>query len=115
MVDLTQFDALPQNEQVAFLAFFAGARGNLQVSRRGDTGEEFVGFGKAECEWVPFREFWQHKLPALGWTTFQESEPSEARGMLPGSTFTRVQIRATDLGRSIRDGYWERFRQSRSS
>jgi hypothetical protein len=110
MTDLTAFDALSHSEQSAFLALFAGARGNLFVAVRGDTGEEMApSFGKAECEWVPFRPTWQEKFPALGWTTFEESEPKPALGMVKGSTYTEVQIHVTHLGRAVREAYWARL------
>ena len=108
MTPLEKLNSLPQQKQRAFLAFFAGAWGDLQVCVRGDTGEEMPPFfGKAECEWVPFREFWQYELPAMGFTTFEESEPRPARGMVPGSTFTTVHIRVTDEGHAAREAYWK--------
>lgn len=99
---------LTRAEATAFLAFFGGARGNLTAFARGDTGEELVNFGKAECEWVPFRQTWQVKFPALGLTTFKEGERRPAQGMVPGSTFTEIEIRATDFGRAVREAFWRR-------
>lgn len=110
MTDLTAFDALSPDEQSAFLALFAGARGNLFVAVRGDTNEEIApSFGKAECEWVPFRPTWQEKFPSLGWTTFEESEPKPALGMVPGSTYTDVTIHVTHLGHEVRNAVWRRL------
>ena len=108
MTPLEKLDSLEVIEQNAFLAFFAGACGSLRVFRRGDTGEEIrPSFGKAECEWVPFREFWQKRLVALGFVEFEESEPRPAFGMVAGSTFTDVTIRITDEGYAAREAYWE--------
>ena len=107
MTPLEKLKMLDHQEQLAFLAFFAGAQHNLTAFVRGDTGEQMgVSFGKAECEWVPFREFWQDKLPALGFVIFTEGEPRPARGMVEGSTLTKINITPTDEGRAARDAYW---------
>lgn len=110
MTDLSEFDALSDKEQSAFLALFAGVLGTLCVATRGDTGEEMSpSFGKAECEWVPFRPTWQEKFPALGWIIFEETEPKPALGMVAGSTFTNVTIHVTHLGHEVREAYWARW------
>lgn len=97
---------LTREEASAFLALFGGAWSNLRCFRK-PTGEEWpVSFGKAECEWVPFRETWQHRFPALGLTTFEESEPKPALGMVEGSTWTEIHIGVTDFGRGVRDAFW---------
>lgn len=109
-------DNLTHREEGAFLAFFAGARSKLMCFVRGDTGEAMApSFGKAECEWVPFRETWQVKFPALGLTTFEESDPRPALGMVPGSTFTEIHIGVTDFGRAVREAYWQDLHETRSS
>jgi len=53
--DLPDFDALIRDEQQAFLAWFAG--GNSFLTKYGNRKDVF--FGKAECEWVDFDDFWQ--------------------------------------------------------
>lgn len=103
----SKLDSLSQKEIRAFIAFFGGARRELTVFVPGDTGLEMPPmFGKAECNWVPFREFWQEKLPALGLTTFSETAASPALGMVDGSTFTKVKIDVTAEGQEACDAYW---------
>lgn len=108
MTPLEKLNSLDEKEQDAFLAFFAGARGNLFGSRRGDTGEEMKPkFGKAECEWVSdWRDFWGRKLVELGFVTFKQTNHKPALGMVPGSTCWDIQIRVTDEGWQAREDYW---------
>lgn len=109
---LERLDSLDARERGAFLAFFAGARPDLTVFVSGRTGLEMAPkFGKAECEWVPFREFWQHKLPALGLTTFEEGPPKPALGAVAGSTFTEVRIGVTKDGSEAREAWWRRVNE----
>lgn len=109
---LERLDSLDMSERHAFLAFFAGARSDLTVFVSGNTGKEVAPkFGKAECEEVPFREFWQHKLPALGLTTFEEGPPKPALGAVAGSTFTEVRIGVTEDGSAAREAWWRRLDQ----
>ena len=101
---LAYLDAMPSTERRAFLGLFAGARRNL-TSFNGKPPS----FGKAECEWVAdWRNFYGVRLPAAGLTTFGESEPRPALGMAPGSTFTDVFVIPTELGRRVRQAWWDR-------
>lgn len=112
MTPLERLDSLDISERHAFLAFFAGVRSDLIVLVSGDTGREIAPkFGKAECEEVPFREFWQHKLPALGLTSFEEGPPKPALGAVAGSTFTEVRIGVTKDGSEAREAWWRRHDQ----
>jgi hypothetical protein len=99
-------DNLTRQERTAFLALFAGAWRCLRVFKNETTGKEQpVCFGKAECEWVPFRETWQHRFPRLGLTTFVESAPKPALGMAPGWVWTEVHIGVTEFGHNVREAF----------
>jgi hypothetical protein len=112
MTPLEELNTLTRTERTAFLAFFAGARSNLFGSRCGDTGQERPpSFGKAECEWVDdWRDFWGRKLVELGFVTFEETEPREAKGMIAGSTCWDIYIRVTEKGFQAREDYWTDWR-----
>lgn len=114
MTPLDKLNTLDRTERNAFLAFFAGARGTMQGSRRGDTGEEIKPFfGKAECGWVDdWRDFWGRKLVELGFVTFEEGDPTPALGMVQGSVCWTIEIRATDEGLQAREDYWADWRKS---
>lgn len=104
---LERLQSLSHQEQTAFLALFAGARGTLQGSWRADTGKAFKpSFGKAECELVGF-DLWQFKLPGLRLTTYEEGPRKVALGMAPGSVFWEIKISVTDDGWIARDAYWK--------
>lgn len=103
---LERLQSLPREEQRAFVALFAGARGTLQGSWRADTGKEFApSFGKAECKWVNF-DLWRVKLPGLRLTTYEEGPRRVALGMTPGSVVWPIFIGVTDDGREARDAYY---------
>lgn len=100
------YETMTREERTAFNAFFRGARSRIQIAVRGDTGEMIrPSFGKAECEWVPFYETWRDKFPALGLTTFEETEPKPALGMADGSTITYATITVTDAGFDAYEAY----------
>jgi len=102
---LDRFLSLPMKERTAFLAFFAGARCNLQGSWQADKNlARTPSFGKAECEWVDF-DFWRYKLPGLRLTTYAEGEPRCALGMVPGSVVWDITIGVTEDGWAARDAY----------
>ena len=111
MTPLEKFDSLDRREQTAFRAFFAGARHEFQVMYRESdmTLHHTPSFGKAECEWVPFHEFWRDKLPALGFTTYDETAPFPLPGAIPGHVGTRVTIGVTDEGRAAIHAVRERL------
>lgn len=104
---LERLNSLNQQEQTAFLAFFAGARGTLQGTWCADTGTAIrPSFGKAECEWADF-DLWRYKLPGLRLTTYEEGARKVALGMSPGSVFWEIYIGATEDGMEARESYWE--------
>lgn len=109
---LEDLESLPRIEQSAFLALFAGARLTAQAAKEGTGGREFPPkWGKAECERVrDWREFYGKTLPALGFTTFHETEPRPALGMAAGSTVWDVTIGITERGVEAREAYWTRLR-----
>ncbi len=103
---LAFIDALPVVEQRAFLGLFAGARSPWSAYSDGRCPM----IGKAECEWVDdWRDFYQRKLPGAGLLTFEESEPKPALGATPGTTYTTIHVHATDLGRAVREAWWNRL------
>lgn len=103
---LERLESLTRQEQSAFLALFAGARGTLQGAWRADTQTIVpITFGKAECGWVDF-DFWRFKLPGLRLTTYEEGPRRCALGMAPGSVVWPIHIEATDDGRAARKAYW---------
>jgi len=101
---LEEFNKLPIKEQRAFLAWFAGGKGRVTQyqSRKND-----VFFGKAECEWVDFEEFWLKKLPSLGWIMVEEKERFIAIGMVNQPEAITYQIKPTEKGWQVRKAYWE--------
>lgn len=102
---LSDFNALTRKEQSAFIAWFSGGR--TLVTKYGEQKNVF--FGKAECEWVDFDDFWLKKLPALGWITVSEDKHFIAIGMVGQPEAIRYSISATNKGVSIRNAYWERL------
>jgi hypothetical protein len=111
---LERFMSLDDQEQSAFLALFAGARGTLQGAWRADLGKQVpVSFGKAECEWPDF-DLWRFKLPGLQLTTYEEGPRRVALGMSPGSVVWPIYIGVTDDGREAREAYWGKVAVSAS-
>lgn len=103
---LAVFDSLPNNEKTAFMAWFAG--GKTLLTKYGTN--EHVFFGKAECEWVGFDDFWLKKLPSLGWVTVEEYERFIAKGMIGQPESVTYRILATGKGYKVREAYWDRLR-----
>lgn len=104
---LSDFDKLTITEQNAFLAWFAG--GKTHLTKYGTRKDVF--FGKAECEWVDFDEFWLNKLPALGWVSVKEVERFTAVGMVNTPEAVRYEILATNKGHDVREAYWARLQE----
>jgi hypothetical protein len=109
---LEKLKSLTRQEQTAFIALFAGARMPIQLMyREADMKlHHDPKFGKAECEWVPFFEFWRDKLPALGLATYEEGAPFPLPGAIAGHVGTRVNIIPTDEGIEAREAYWNERR-----
>ena len=109
---LERLESLFEFEKTAFLAFFAGGRGNLQGAWSADSARMIpISFGKAECEWVSF-DLWQYKLPGLRLTNYSEGERRVALGMAPGSVVWDINIIATNDGWDAKNAYWAQFRES---
>lgn len=109
---LEKLDSLSRKKQSAFLGLFAGAVLTAQVARQADGVEFGPSFGKYECEDVAdWRDFYGRELPSLGLTTFHQTEPRPALGMMPGSVVWNVEIGITDEGLAAREEYWARVNQ----
>jgi hypothetical protein len=104
--------SLTQQERTAFLAFFAGARGNLQGAWSPEIGLIPIKFGKAECEWPSF-DLWRYKLPGLRLVNYEEGPRRVALGMSPGSVVWDVRIWPTDDGFEARETYWANIKAMR--
>lgn len=100
---LSSLRNLTSTERNAFLGWFAG--GNTHVTKYAN--HDFVFFGKAECEWVPF-DFWLTKLPALGLITITEERRGIAKGAIGQPEFVEYKITATDDGFDAREAWWNR-------
>lgn len=99
MSDMAEYDSLDRKEKRAFRAWFHG--GSCDVTQFSNKPDD-VNFGKAECEWVSFKDFWLGKLVNLGWITVTSDEPRVAKGIPGGQvTFTKYKLKPTDLGYEI--------------
>ena len=93
---------LTREECIAFRAFFRGAIGNVKKF----SDRDFVFMGKAECEWVPFDDFWIGKAVDIGLVTVEKSEPRLCKGAKdPNTTVIEYTIQPTDLGFELRNDY----------
>lgn len=108
MTDLTDFDALSKDEQRAFEAWFAG--GLQHVTQYADEPAG-VFMGKAECQWVPFDEFWLGKLVDLGWMTAEVKRTGTAKGKIGQPKFTEFRLWPTELGFDIHDALLVRWKE----
>lgn len=95
-----RFLALLSNEQTALLALRRAPFRTGQWARRGDTGQEFCpDFGKAECGWVDdWWDFYQRKLPEIGFLDFALGEEKPALGMVAGSVCRTITVSLTADG-----------------
>lgn len=96
--------SLSSTERVAFLAWFAGGKSCVTKYATRD----HVHFGKAECEWVDFEDFWLKKLPSLGWIEVEEVRRFKALGMLGQPDAVEYHLTVTDKGVAVREAYWKR-------
>ena len=68
--------------------------------------------GKAECEWVPFQEFWLDKVVGeLEWMTAEDKGSGVAKGMIGTPKFQRYRLWPTELGFDIREAELERWKE----
>lgn len=105
---LTDYDALSQKEQRAWQAWFAGA---LQHVTQYEDEPASVFMGKAECQWVPFDEFWLGKVIDLGWMTAEIQRTGIAKGKTGQPKFTEFRFWPTELGFDIHDAELARWRR----
>ena len=105
--------ALPEKEEWAFLALFAGARFPWMIFDNG----EGPSIGKAECEWVEdWRGFYAERLPAAGLFFWEEGDSGDALGMVRKANgdyhrWTRINCGPTDLGFAVREAWWDEWRR----
>jgi hypothetical protein len=78
-----EYDSLTRQERTAWDAFFRGASPVVSLNN--------PRFGKAECEWVDFIEFWLTKLVNLGWVSISHD----------GDNYIKIEV--TENGWDIRD------------
>lgn len=98
--------SLPSAERRAFLAWFSGGVSHVTKYATRD----HVYFGKAECEWVDFEEFWLKKLPSLGWIIVEEVRRFKALGMVGQPDATEYRFTVADKGVAVMEAYWNRQR-----
>jgi len=96
------FKTMPRDERGAVLGWFAG--GSSLVVKY--DGRAHVSFGKAECEWVDFSQFWLRKMIDLGWFNVTPVHKFIAKGMKGQPNATEYSIHATELGSKVREDYW---------
>ena len=102
---LAAFDALPRDEQRAWLGFFAGARG---ISYKyGDQWRPM--FGKYECEIVDFETIWLGKFVEIGWLQITKIREFKALGIEGHPDSAEYEFKATDAGWNVREDYWKRL------
>ena len=85
---------LTDDEERAFVAFFHGAHSH--VTKFDDRPDVF--FGKAECGWVDFEDFWLKKLPSLGWIKVELLKRVRCKGMVGQPMANKYKIAVTDEG-----------------
>ena len=105
---MSNFDALSRKEQRAWTAWFNGA---LQHVTQYESKPDDVFMGKAECEWVPFSEFWLGKVIDLGWMTAEVKGTGVAKGMIGKPKYTEYRLWPTRLGFDIREAELERWKE----
>lgn len=86
--------ALSYDEINAFTAFFYG--GMSEVTKYENSDHVF--FGKAECEWVDFEEFWLGKMVEYGWIDVELIKSFVAIGAIDKPKAKEYKLTPTDLG-----------------
>lgn len=104
---LKDFDNLNRYERNAFIAWFGGGSNHVLKFK----GIDHVSFGKAECEWVDFTDFWLTKLPNLEWITVKEVGRYVAKGRAGRQEVIEYDLWPTSKGTAIREAYWDRVKK----
>lgn len=86
--------ALNRDERSAFSAFFYGGRSEVVKYEN----MSHVYFGKAECEWVDFDEFWLGKMVEYGWIEVEIVRSYIAKGAIDKPKATVYKLIPTELG-----------------
>lgn len=98
------FQVLLREEKTAFLAKFRGAYSHVTQY---DNTPDNVSFGKAECEWVGFTDFWLGKAVDLGLFTAEVVKTGMTKGMTDNCKYTEWRIAATELGHKTYSEYMD--------
>lgn len=107
MEQLEKLRSLSKQELRAFLGWFAGGSSSV----RKYTERDYASFGKAECEWVSFDDFWLKKMrDDFGWFDISKvkditSYDGQYRGII-------YHILPTDVGWEAQETYWNDYQQS---
>lgn len=108
---LKDYDALDRSERAAWRAWFNGGLQNVvQYQNKPDN----VFMGKAECEWVPFSDFWLGKVIDLGWMTAEVQDEYTAIGAVGQPKAVEYLLWPTELGFDVREAELARFRKHMS-
>lgn len=105
---LAEYDSLAKDERTAWDAWFNG--GNKNVSQFMNKPDD-VHFGKAECQWVPFTEFWLKKLKELGWLDIKITKEGIAIGAAGKPKYIKYQLSVTEKGWDVREATLARCRE----
>lgn len=103
---LKDYDGLTSSERSAWDAWFNGGRSN---ATQYESMPDAVFMGKAECEWVPFTDFWLKKLPELGWVKPEIIRTYVAKGMVGQPKANEYFLQITELGCAVRKAELARY------
>ena len=108
MADLSSFDALSRKEQNAWVAWFNGGK---QHVTQYENKPNSISMGKAECEWVPFQDFWLDKIVGdFKWMTAELEKEGVAIGAKGKPKYKKYRLWPTELGFDIREAELQRWR-----
>lgn len=105
---LAEYDNLSRTERAAWDAWFNGGFSNVTqyMNKPND-----VSFGKAECQWVSFTDFWLKKLKELGWLEPVITKEGVAKGMIDTPKYIKYLLQITEKGFNVREFELERYRE----
>jgi len=103
---LKDYDSFTSTERSAWDAWFNGGRCNVTQY---ESMPDAVFMGKAECEWVPFTDFWLEKLSKLGWVKPEIMRTYIAKGMVGQPNANEYFLQITELGCAVRKAELERY------